>query len=171
MATGILYNSEGTVTFDVVESEQLTLSSSVSDNAVEDGDSVVDNVRVEPEGLKITAHLTGSNAKTMHRRLMDFWQNKTISTFAHKNAISSVVIETLSSTSDASNKNGYKLDITLKKIKRATLKTTTVLTAAIATQAKEEDDAGREQKDDQEVDEEVSSSWLAKMYDKVAGWF
>lgn len=171
MATALLYNDSGTVSFDVVESEQLTLASTISDNAVEDGESIVDNVRTEPEELKITAHLTGSNAETMYKRLMDFWRNKSVNTFVHKNAVSSVVIEMMTGISDASNENGYQIDLTLRKIQRAILETTTVLTVSVATQAKDDDDAGREQEGTQVVDEEVAASWLTKMVDKIGSWF
>lgn len=109
----------GTVRFEplttgVVNSEDVTRSSTITDNPVEGGSNIQDHVFHQPLSFQISG--VAINGADTISALSKMWKTGDIITYTGRNRIENLVIQQLRSTHDAPHKTGFSFTATLKQI-------------------------------------------------------
>lgn len=109
----------GTVRFEpttsgVVNSEDVTRSSTITDNPVEGGSNIQDHVFHQPLSFQISG--VAINGADTISALQKMWKSGDIVTYTGRNRIENLVIQQLKSTHDAAHKTGFSFTATLKQI-------------------------------------------------------
>lgn len=109
----------GTIRFEptttgVVNSEDVTRSSTITDNPVEGGSNIQDHVFHQPLSFQISG--VAINGADTISALQKMWKSGDIITYTGRNRIENLVIQQLRSTHDAAHKTGFSFTATLKQI-------------------------------------------------------
>ena len=109
----------GTIGFEptttgVVNSEDVTRSSTITDNPVEGGSNIQDHVFHQPLSFQISG--VAINGADTISALQKMWKSGDIITYTGRNRIENLVIQQLRSTHDAAHKTGFSFTATLKQI-------------------------------------------------------
>lgn len=109
----------GTIRFEptttgVVNSEDVTRSSTITDNPVEGGSNIQDHVFHQPLSFQISG--VAINGVDTISALQKMWKSGDIITYTGRNRIENLVIQQLRSTHDAAHKTGFSFTATLKQI-------------------------------------------------------
>ena len=109
----------GTIRFEptttgVVNSEDVTRSSTITDNPVEGGSNIQDHVFHQPLSFQISG--VAINGADTISALQKMWKSGDIITYTGRNRIENLVIQQLRSTHDAAHKTGFSFTDTLKQI-------------------------------------------------------
>ena len=109
----------GTIRFEptttgVVNSEDVTRSSTITDNPVEGGSNIQDHVFHQPLSFQISG--VAINGADPISALQKMWKSGDIITYTGRNRIENLVIQQLRSTHDAAHKTGFSFTATLKQI-------------------------------------------------------
>lgn len=109
----------GTIRFEptttgVVNSEDVTRSSTITDNPVEGGSNIQDHVFHQPLNFQISG--VAINGADTISALQKMWKSGDIITYTGRNRIENLVIQQLRSTHDAAHKTGFSFTATLKQI-------------------------------------------------------
>lgn len=116
----------GDVIFSVNTGEKVNLSNKITDKPVEDGTNISDNVSPNPLKMSFSGIVVGDDAQDKLNLLRKYSNEGSILRYIARNDINNVVIESLSTTHDNKIRNGFKFDITLKKIRIAKQKTVNI---------------------------------------------
>ena len=109
----------GTIRFEptttgVVNSEDVTRSSTITDNPVEGGSNIQGHVFHQPLSFQISG--VAINGADTISALQKMWKSGDIITYTGRNRIENLVIQQLRSTHDAAHKTGFSFTATLKQI-------------------------------------------------------
>ena len=109
----------GTIRFEptttgVVNSEDVTRSSTITDNPVEGGSNIQEHVFHQPLSFQISG--VAINGADTISALQKMWKSGDIITYTGRNRIENLVIQQLRSTHDAAHKTGFSFTATLKQI-------------------------------------------------------
>lgn len=109
----------GTIRFEptttgVVNSEDVTRSSTITDNPVEGGSNIQDHVFHQQLSFQISG--VAINGADTISALQKMWKSGDIITYTGRNRIENLVIQQLRSTHDAAHKTGFSFTATLKQI-------------------------------------------------------
>lgn len=109
----------GTIRFEptttgVVNSEDVTRSSTITDNPVEGGSNIQDHVFHQPLSFQISG--VAINGADTISALQKMWKSGDIITYTGRNRIENLIIQQLRSTHDAAHKTGFSFTATLKQI-------------------------------------------------------
>lgn len=109
----------GTIRFEptttgVVNSEDVTRSSTITDNPVEGGSNIQDHVFHQPLSFQISG--VAINGADTISALQKMWKSGDIITYTGRNRIENLVIQQFRSTHDAAHKTGFSFTATLKQI-------------------------------------------------------
>ncbi|MFT9493423.1 phage baseplate protein [Anaerosolibacter sp.] len=169
MAKAIVTDGNITVEFTIVKSEKPHRSSEVTSNPVETGEDVSDHVRSNPIEFPITGMIAGANAAQKLNQLEQFRKNGTRLRYVGRNYIDNVVIESFVSTHDATIKNGFQFDITLKQVRIAVKKTVDIVVSSQVspTQVKPVENKGRQQIKKKPTDPQTMDRMIASARAKV----
>lgn len=122
---GVTWVTESKLRMTVTE-ENPTYSVKVSEHPIEDGGIITDHIVKEPTDMSIQGVVVGKDAGQKIAKLKKWNQEGMILKYVGRNVVDGCIIESLSTTHTTSVSNGFEFDITLKVIKRAKTKYTTL---------------------------------------------
>lgn len=189
MPDGYLYprgsNPENGIEFKTITNESPSLSSSVSDSPVEEGQQISDHVEDEPVSGSITVVFATLDSYNILKRYHD---SKTILIYVSElDVLENLVITDLSPNRSRQYGSGYECTIDLKQIRIATAQTQEVRLPDPPTDNDTEEeikDKGEKQPERESVDEESTvneddsettaeqkQSLLSKGASAISSWF
>lgn len=153
----------GAVEFNAVSDEIPNVSNEITDRPVEDIGAIVDNIKNKPLILSIQGVVTGEDASSKLQELREYAREKEIIDYVGRNAIGKVAIESISTSHNSMNSQGFNFEITLKQIKIAQIELIDIQApdpavpraAPVATQTKEPSDKGVQPPEPKRIDIEA----------------
>lgn len=166
------------VLVDATISENPSFSNKITDKPVEEGGSISDHAENNPTVLPLDCTITGEQgnmvADEKYERLLEITQNKeVIEVVGALQVYENMIIEDFSPVKDSDIENGFRCDITLKKIRVVEQETIEIElgvdpTTGTQAQGEESETESRDAKSD-EVDEDTTPSWLNEIYEATVG--
>lgn len=140
----------GDVEFNVVSDEIPQISNEITDRPVEGVGAIVDNIENKPLIFSINGLVTGLDAFDKLQELRRYAREKTILSYVGRNVITRVAIESINTTHNNMNAQGFGFEITLKQIRLARIELVDIQAPdpaipripPVTTQAKETTDKG-----------------------------
>jgi len=136
----------GGVLLDAVESDNPTHAFDVTDKAVEGGASIADHMSEKPPMLSISGVVVGTDAAARLSRIRQLQSNRQLITYVNRVVYSNLAITNISTEHAGNISNGFRFDVTLKVVRRASKQTAQVnAPAPVATKASPPQNAGTQQ--------------------------
>ena len=137
----------GDVLLSAVTKETITHSSEVTDKAVEDGTNIADHMKEHPVLVSISGVCVGEDAWLRLSRIRQMRTNRQLVSYANRNIFTSMAVTNINTDHDSTIAGGFKFDITLKHVRRAThaVVQLTSVPSAVATRANLTQNAGTQQ--------------------------
>lgn len=134
----------GDVSFFLVD-EGHNYESDITDHPVEFEQNIADHVKNRPVVFDITGKVTGDDAASVHLSLTKIWRSRQPVIYVGRGRIDNVVVGSLSTTRDNTNKHGFNFTLRVKQVRRAKPSTINLLAPSVRSQVKEVSNAGRVQ--------------------------
>ena len=128
----------GDVEISVIEGDNPTESVEVTEKPVERGEDIADHVRRKPSTISISGIIVGEDASPKLERLKKYQREGEILTYVNRVAYPNMVIENINTTHDTSIGNGFKISITLKRVRIATAKEVNIKSPPAPIKSKEQ---------------------------------
>ena len=137
----------GDVLLSAVTKETVTHSSEVTDKAVEDGGNIADHMKERPDTVSISGVCVGDDAWPRLARIRKMRTERQLVTYTNRNIFTSMAVTSINTDHDTTIAGGFKFDITLRHIRRATpaVAQLTSVPPAVATKAAPAQNAGTQQ--------------------------
>jgi hypothetical protein len=137
----------GDVLLSAVTSETVTHTSEVTDKAVEDGGNIADHMKERPDTVAISGVCVGDDAWPRLARIRKMRTERQLVTYTNRNIFTSMSVTSINTDHDSTVAGGFKFDITLKHVRRATpaVAQLTSVPAPVATKAAPAQNAGSQQ--------------------------
>lgn len=107
----------GDVEISVVSSERLYNKALVTEKPVEKGENVVDHTKKQPITIELVGAIVGDDAGDKLNKLKKLQNEGTLIKYIHRNALSNMFIEDISSVHETKIRNGFEFNIRLKQIR------------------------------------------------------
>ena len=98
----------------VINKETVSRQSTITDNPIEGGGNINDHVFRSPLNFQLSGTVTDGAAAIA--TLQQMWMKGDVLTYTGRNQIGNLVIQSLQSTHDATNRKGFTFTATLKQI-------------------------------------------------------
>ena len=136
----------GGVLLDAVFSDKPSRTYEVTNKAVEDGSSIADHMQEKPAELSISGVVVGGDAASRLSRLQQIQKSRQLITYTNRIIFSQMALTKLDTEHDAEVGNGFKFNIKLRHVRRATPAQVQVTSPApVATKAMQSQNAGTRQ--------------------------
>jgi len=168
--------SLGEVQIDVVESDKVNYSNTVTEKPVENEEDISDHIKQNPIKINLRCYFAGIDAQDKHQNLKEMRDSEEL--FVYKGSLGTyknMAIQELSPMKEAQYGNGFECTIVLKQVRIASSQIITVelgTDPATGNQVQggssetEEKDEDSEEKDEESADKTT----LGIVKDKVESW-
>lgn len=112
----------GDIEISVVSSERLYNKALVTEKPVEKGENIVDHTKKQPVTIELVGAVVGDDAGDKLNKLKKLQNEGTLIKYIHRNALSNMFIEDISSVHETKIRNGFEFNIRLKHVRIAQAK-------------------------------------------------
>lgn len=113
----------GDVEFNVLNDEQVSRSSEITEHAVERGVNTADHIRRKSDSFSIRGVVVGDDASARLNRLILYHEKGELLTYVGRNLRRNLVIESFNTSHSIEVRDGFVFDLTLREVRIAELLT------------------------------------------------
>lgn len=107
----------GDIEFSVVEQDDISISTDITDKPVERGQDVSDHVKPKPDKLSIKGIIVGPDASKKWSKIKMYSKTGELLTYVNRVIYDNMVIESFNPVHGRDVANGYKFSMTLKQVR------------------------------------------------------
>ncbi len=116
----------GDIDISVVSSERLDNKALVTEKPVEKGEDIADHTKKQSIVIELAGAIIGDDAGDKLNKLKKLQKEGTLIKYIHRNALSNMFIEDISSVHETKIRNGFEFNIRLKQVRIAQAKETEI---------------------------------------------